>query len=106
MRIAKVRRELGHAIFLAMDEEGAVRTGLSLPSQQISLVGMSRKAVDGVNARFDRDLFAKNSHLLGTINNATRESPAGCVANKHDGRLFPAQIVLQVMANTSAGAHA
>jgi hypothetical protein len=75
--IAKMRRELGHAVLLAVDEKNAVRAGLFLPSQQFGLIGVGGEAVDGVNARIDRDLVAENSYLPGTIDDATRESAGG-----------------------------
>ena len=82
-----MRCELVHAAFFAIDKERTPCAGLLLPSQQFSLAGMGGEAVDGVNARIDWNLFAENSHLFGAIDDATRESAGGRVANEHDGRL-------------------
>ncbi len=55
-RVRELGGELPHGVFLAMGEEGAPGPGLPVPRQQLGLVGMGGKAVDGVNAGFDQDL--------------------------------------------------
>jgi hypothetical protein len=38
-----------------------------IPTQEIGLIAVGGKATDGVNLRFDRDHFAKDFDLFGTI---------------------------------------
>ncbi len=104
--IDKISLELVHAIFFAMNEESTPCTGLLLPGQQFSLIGMGGKTVDGVNARPNRNLFAENSYLFGAINDATRESTCGSLANEHNSAIIAAQVVLQVMTHATTGTHA
>src|ERR1700730_1163690 len=44
--------------------------------------------------------------LFGAVDNLARKSPNGCVADEHDARILPTEIVLEVVAHAAAGAHA
>jgi hypothetical protein len=104
--VGKMCRELVHGPFFAVDKERAFRTCLLLPSQQLGLVGMAGEAIDGVDASLNRNILPKNVDLLGAVDDAARKRPNGCIADENDARLFPAEIVLEVVANTAARAHA
>src|SRR5674476_1007063 len=67
---------------------------------------MSGKTINGVNAGPNRNILAKNVHLLGAVDNTASESPNGCVADEHDARIRATEIVLKVVAHAAAGAHA
>src|SRR5450830_388070 len=67
---------------------------------------MSGKTINGVNAGPNRNILAKNVHLLGAVDNTARESPNGCVADEHDARIRATEIVLEVVAHAAAGTHA
>ena len=54
----------------------------------------------------NRNILAQDVHLLGTVDNAARESPNGCVADEHNARILAPEIVLKVVAHATAGAHA
>ena len=106
LSVGKVRRELVHGVFFAVNEECTLCAGLLLPGQQFGLVGMGGEAVDGIDARPDRNVLAENAHLLGAVDDVARERATGCVADEYDARIVATEIVLQVMAHTAAGAHA
>ena len=89
-----------------MNKERALRAGLLLPRQQLSLVGMGGETINGVNASPNRDILAEDIHLFGAIDNAARESPIGCVADEYDTRILATEIVLEMVPYTAPGAHA
>src|ERR1035438_5227829 len=62
--VGKMRRKLPHDVFFAVNKKRTLRAGLFLPRQQLGFVGMGGKPIDGVDAGFDRDVLAKDSHLL------------------------------------------
>ena len=99
-------RELPHRVVFAVNKEGTLRADLPLPGQQLRLVGMGGESVDGVDASPNRIILAENVHLLGAVDNAARESTAGCIADEHDARILATDIVLEVVPYTAAGAHA
>src|SRR5437016_2674792 len=88
-----------------MNEKCTSGAGLLLPSQQIGLISVGRKSVDGVDASSYRDLLPENIYLLGAIDDLTGEGATGRVANKHHGRLGPPKIVLKVVTHATAGTH-
>jgi hypothetical protein len=104
--VGKNCRELPHGAFLAVNKERAIRTGLLLPSQQLRLIGMAGEAIDGVNTGLNGNILAKNIYLLGAVDDNARKRPNGCIADEDDTRLFAAEVVLEVVANTAAGTHA
>ena len=59
-RVGKVRREGAHGVFFAVNQEGPLRGGQLLPSQQFRLVGVCREAVDGVDVGPDRNGLAED----------------------------------------------
>src|SRR5580704_13195421 len=98
--------ELPHGVFFAVDKERMFCASLLLPSQQLRLVGMGGKAIDGVDASPNRNVFAEDIHVLGAVDNLACKSPNGCVADEHDARILPTEIVLEVVAHAATGAHA
>ena len=84
-----MRRELPHDAFFAVNEKRTLCAGFLLPRQQLSFVGMGGKPIDGVDACLNGDVLAKDSHLLGAVDNTARESSNGCVADEHDARILP-----------------
>src|SRR5664280_593223 len=104
--VNKMCRKLLHGVFFAMDKECTFRAGLLLPRQQLRLVGMSGETINGVDASPNWNIFAKNVHLLGAVDNTARESPNRCVADEHDARIRATEIVLEVVADEAAGTHA
>src|SRR5205085_1334735 len=82
------------------------RACLFLPSQQLRLVGMGGKTIDGIDASPNRNLLTDNVHLLGAVDDTARESPNGCVSDEHDARFLATEIVQEVVAHTAARAHA
>src|ERR1039458_8846865 len=67
---------------------------------------MGGETINGVDASPNRNILTENVHLLLAVDNAARESPNGCVADKHDARILATEIVLEVVAHAAAGAHA
>jgi hypothetical protein len=104
--VDKMCSELPHGIFLAVNKERTFRSSLFLPSQQLRLVGVGREPIDGVDASPNWNILAQNVHLLGAVDDAARERPNSCVANKHDARVLATDIVLNVVEHAAAGAHA
>jgi hypothetical protein len=76
--VNKMCCKLLHGVFFAVDKECTFRAGLLLPSEQLRLVGMSGKTINGVDAGPNRNILAKNVYLLGAVDNTARESPTGC----------------------------
>ena len=103
--IEKLCRELLHGAVFAVNKERALRASLLLPRQQLCLVGVGGEAVDGVDACSDGDILTEDCHMFGTVDDAACERPNGGVADKHDARILTTKIVLEVVADATAGAH-
>ena len=82
--IGKSCRELLHGVFVTVNKKRSLRTGLLLPCQEFSLVGMGGEPVDRVDASSNWNILAEYVHLLGAVDDAARKSPDGCVADEHD----------------------
>src|SRR5208283_4053792 len=67
---------------------------------------MRGKAINGVDASTNRNILAENADLLLTVDNTAGESPDGSVANEHNTRIRATEIMLEVVADAAAGAHA
>src|ERR1700722_10234121 len=104
--VEKMCSELAHGVFFAVNKKRTLCTGLLLPSQQFRLVGVGGKAIDRVDARPNRNIFAEDVHLRGAVDNLACKRPNGCVADEHDARILPTEIVLEGVAHAAAGAHA
>ncbi len=76
------------------------------PAEQIVLVGMRRIGVDSPDLRANRDVFARQADARGTVENDAPERAFGLIADKEDRRLAPGEIMLEMMADTAAFAHA
>ena len=74
-----------HHLGLAMDQEGAFRlTESFVPSQQLRLIGMGGKAIDGMNLRPHRDLLSVDLYRFGTIDDTPGKGANGGEADEHD----------------------
>src|SRR5579859_6820884 len=90
--VDKMCSELAHGVFFAVNKERTFCAGLLLPSQQLRLVGVGRKAIDGVDASPNRNIFAEDVHLRGAVDNLACKSPNGGIADEHDARILPTKI--------------
>jgi len=73
-RILQFFRESVHAAIFTMHEKsGLWITRLRVPGQQLCLIGMGRKAANGMNIRTHSDVFTKDTHPLRPINDPPRQ---------------------------------
>src|SRR5690606_26013090 len=78
----------------------------AVPVHQARLAGVRGQAADGVAGGVDADLLAEQAHRLRPVHQAATERAPGLVADEHDVRLAPAQVLPQVVADAAAVAHA
>src|ERR1700730_2448702 len=104
--VEKMCSELAHGVFFAVNKKRTLCTGLLLPSQQFRLVGVGGKAIDGVDASPNRNIFAEDVHFRGAVDNLACKSPNGRIADEHDARILPTEIVPEVVAHAATSAHA
>ena len=96
-----------HGAGLSMHEKSPAHSlHIPAPSQEFRLVRMSGKAVDGVNVRTRRDLFAKDPDRARAINDLARQRASRRKSDEHDAGVRIGKIVPQVMPYAAAGTHA
>jgi hypothetical protein len=59
------------------------------PCEELPLVGVSRKPVDGVDCAADRDIFAEQVDMFGTIDDLPCNRPGSRESDKDNCRFFP-----------------
>ena len=64
------------------------------PCEEFPLVGVSRKSVDGVDRAADRNIFAKQLDMFGTIDDLPRNRPGSRESDEDDRRFFAPQITV------------
>ena len=77
-----------------------------MPLQQLALVGMGGKAVDGVNGRAHRHILAEQPDMRCAIDDPPSGRALRCVADKDNRGVRVGKIVPQMMADASARRHA
>lgn len=73
-------------------------SGLLVPGEQFCLVGVGGEPTDGMDTRADLDVFAKDTHMLGAVDDTASQRTLRRIANKHDTAM-PAAVFLQFQSN-------
>jgi hypothetical protein len=79
---------------------------VAVPVQQTALVGMGGEAADGVHFRGNLVVLAPEPDLAGAIHQRAAGGAAGLEAHDHHVGLAAPDIVLEVVLDAPAGAHA
>src|SRR4030065_211666 len=100
-------RKRRHRSRLAVPQRhGGTCLELAVPIEQTRLSGMSRQTADGVDMRGHADGFAPEPDGLCAVHDLASERRTRLKAGKNDVALFAPEIVLEVMADAPAVAHA
>lgn len=90
-----------------MHKESAFRMAyLFVPGEQLSLIGMRRKSVDGVNFCAHGNFFPVDYDFFCTINDLSSKGRGGRISDKYDAAFLARNILLQMVSNPPARAHA
>src|SRR3989344_8078214 len=100
-------RKRRHRFRLAVHQRhGGTFLELAVPIEQTRLSGMSRQTADGVDVRGHANGFAPELHAGCAVHDLASERATRLKAGKNDVALFAPEIVLEVMADAPAVAHA
>src|SRR5579883_2035285 len=75
------------------------------PRKELALIGVSRKAVDRMNMRTNRNVLIEQLNARRAVDNLTGGRADAGEADEYDRRLRSRQIVAQVMTHAAASAH-
>ena len=83
--LSELRPKRLHRLGLTMNQEGhLVSTDAIVPCDEFGLIGMRGEAIDGVDVRPDRNVFAENADASRAVDDTAGESALGCKAHEHN----------------------
>ncbi len=99
--------ELPHRRFFSVNKKCSLApSNVAVPGEQLPLIGVSRKSINGVDRAADWNILIEESHIVGSVDDLPRESAQSGKTDEDDCRFLSPQVLPQVVADPASCAHA